>query len=141
MSLSQVRTYFENAMTASVPTAKKWEGKFDLENIPRNAADAAYTIVFQDLDSQELNDLRTDDLFDVNIQMFFKGKRDSDSVEDTAYDTAHTFRLEAIKTTRAMIGTNIKNVRLNSIAREELDSNDNSIVLNLNFSVRMIFVP
>ena len=128
-------------MTASVPTARKWEGKFDVENIPRNIADLAYTIIFEDLDSQELNDLHTDDLFDVKIQIFAKGKRDSDAVENTIYDAAHTFRMEAIKPSRSMVGVNIKNVRLNSITREELDNNDNSIILVLNFSVRLIFAP
>lgn len=141
MSLSQVRTYFETVIATAAPTAKRWEGKFDLENIPRNVADQSYSIEFGDLDSGPLDDLRTDDNLDIVIRLFIRGKRDKTAVEDTAYDLAHTIRMEAIKPSNALVGANIKNVILDSISKEDINENDNSLILNLDFSVRLIFAP
>ena len=139
MTISQVRTYFDGIINSVDSSIKKWDKFFDRDNIPRNLQAKAYHLSYGNLASQELADLSTDDDLTVVIELYFKQKRDHQSTFDTAMDTAHSIRMEAIKPQNAMVGANIKNVILNSMVPEVLDNSDSSVIVTLEFTVRLLF--
>lgn len=138
MSVSQIRTYFEEVLTAVDPTFKKWEGRFDEDNIPRNRIAKAYFIDYGDLTSNiEMGYVR--DSINVTVQLFFAGMRDVTSNKDASYDIAHSVKQEAMNHTKATIGVNIKNVSPTSITQRLIDGDDNSLIYDLQFTVDLIF--
>lgn len=139
MSLSQVRTYFEARMTAVDSTVYKWTQPFENNQIPRNIKAKSYYLDFGAVSSQPLNDNFVRDEMDVTLQLFLKGTLDVESNIDTALDLAHNIRMNAVSPTNAMSGANIKNVVCNSIEASTVDGSDNSVLVNINFSVTLLF--
>lgn len=141
MSLSQVRTYFVTRIAALDSEFEEHQDAFNQNNIGAYNFNKAYHIFYGQVSSGPLNHACTDDAVTASVALFFSGDRDPATALATAMDFAHTFRLACIKPENAMIGTNIKNVVLNSIVAEPLESNDNAIVVRLDFTVRMVFEP
>ena len=139
MSISQVRTYFRNRLAETDPDLSEWTDGFNIENIPNTITDKTYHIFLGTLASQELNDLTTDDQLAVSINVFFEGYQDVQETLDVGYDLMHQFRLNSINPCNSMVGDNIKNVVLESITPNPVDTNDNMIRFSLDFNVRLVF--
>lgn len=139
MSLSQVKPYFRTIIDTVDSELKEWTKRFDTKNIPKNIYNKSYVIKLGNLLSRPLNDLIVEDEFNVNIVLYYKAIRDYEAQKDAIYDKAHDIRIEAVKPINSMVGTNIKNIVLNEILLEEIDENDNSLILTMDFSVSLIF--
>lgn len=139
MKLSQVRDYFRARILEVDTDFKEHRDGFNRDNVPRAAFNKGFHVLPGTLVSDATDMLHLDDNLSVSVQLFFKGFRDVQSAMDEALDKAHDIRLQAIKHAKAMVGQNIKNVICNSIGAEPLDSNDNAILVTLEFSVRLIF--
>lgn len=140
MSLStDIKTYFDTIISTVDSTYKKWDGRFELTNIPRNINAKAYYVEIGALNSESPNDNFLDDTLDVKVYLFHKARKNVADARDTAIDSAQSIRLEAQKPENALVGANIKNVILDDFEPEELEDHDNSIVLTMNFTVRLIY--
>lgn len=139
MSLSQIRTYFNTRIAAVDSTYFEWNLAFDPNNIPRNLKNRSYYIKIGQVSSGPLGDQFVQDQAAVTLQLYFNGQRDTQSLVDTAIDEAHDIRMECVSVANAMSGTNIKNVVCNSITSETLSGSDNSVIVTLEFSVRLVF--
>ena len=140
MSLStDINTYFDSVVSTVDPTYKKWEGRFELTNIPRNINAKAYYVEIGVLNSASPSDNFLNDTVDVKVYLFHKARKNVVSVRNTAIDSAQDIRVEAQKPENALVGANIKNVILGSFEPEEIDDDDNSIVLTMNFTVQLIY--
>ena len=141
MSLSGIRTYLKTRINTVDSDFKEHKDAFNDENIGRSKFNKAYHITYGGLDSGELKDLITDDIMNMTVKLFFKGFRDTQNALDDAMDKANTIRLDIVNRTNYVNQTNIKNVYLSNMTPESLDSNDNHIVITLNFIVRLAYCP
>lgn len=141
MSLSQVRQYFRDRLNAVDSSFKEHEDGFNRENIPSTLLNKSFFIDLGDVSSQPLSDLHIQDLMATQVFLHFKGYNNIQSKIDEAYDLAHTFRIECIKPINAMTGTNIKNVVCDNINVDHIETNDNTVIVTLDFTVRLLFNP
>ena len=141
MSLSQVRTYFKSRIAEIDSDFKEHKDAFNYENIGKTVYNKAYHISYGGVDSVELLDEITDDRMNVSVKLFFKGFRDTQTALDTSMDKANLIRLNAVKRVNYYGNTNIKNIIMTTLTPEALESNDNQIIITLNFTVRMAFCP
>jgi hypothetical protein len=136
--ISDVVDFFDTKITGVDASFQKWAGKFDIDDSARNIYPKSYHIELGDLRSGALRDMHTDDLLNVTVRLFFKAVRDVQTSRSTAYDIANNVRLACLTPVN---GTNIKVVTLESMGPETFDSSDYSVVMRLNFTVRLIFKP
>ena len=139
MSISQVRTYFKSRLSETDSDFREWTDGFNRENIPNNIYDKAYHIAYGSLASSALSDNFIEDNLSVSIQLFFKGYRDPAQAIDDALDKAHNFRLRCVSFPNATTGDDIKNVILTTMIPDFPESNDNMIIIDLEFVVRLCF--
>ena len=138
MSLSAVRAYFKNRIKDEVSTAIEHTDAFNVENMHVNARDKMFHIIYQNNSNIETHGDRVTDNISVTISMIFKGYRNTQSAFDSTSDTAHNIKLRASKISNYTSG--IKRVVCDNISITPVDeSNDNILLVEMGFSVRMDF--
>lgn len=140
MSLSQVRTYVRAALTGmTAHSFYEHKEATDINDIPRTKFQKAWQLTYGQVSSKELNDLFLDDSFQCTLKICYKANKHNTDEMDLSLDLAHDIRLELIKPSRSMIGTNIKNVICNSITPKVIDTNENLIEVSMDLTFRMLF--
>jgi len=138
MSISVVRDYFKDQITEEVADAVEHKDAFNIENMHVNARDKMYHIIYQNSSNIETHGDRITDNISVTINMLFKGYRDTQAAFDTTSDTVHNIKRRASKISNYTDG--IKRVVCDSISiNPSDDSNDNILLVTMEFSVRMDF--
>ena len=138
MSLSDVRAYFKDRIKDEVNAAVEHTDAFNIENMHTNARDKMYHIIYQNNSNIETHGDRVTDNISVTLSMVFKGYRNTQSTFDSTSDTAHNIKLRASKISNYTNG--IKRVVCDSINITPVDdSNDNILLVTMEFSVRMDF--
>lgn len=138
MSLSDVRSYFKDRVTDEVPSAVEHTDAFNIENMHTNARDKMYHIIYQNNSNLETHGDRVTDNVSVTLSMIFKAYRNTQSTFDSTSDTAHNIKLRASKISNYTNG--IKRVVCDNINITPVDvSNDNILLVTMEFSVRMDF--
>ena len=140
MSLSQIRTYFSNRLLEVDSDFREHPDGFNRDNISSTNFDKSYFIFPGNLGSVTFDQI-TDDSMIWRVELFFKGYRDPQEAIDNAIDVANLFRLQCVKREFCLTGENIKNVLLNSMTVNPVDTNDNLIIIELQFAVRLAFCP
>ena len=138
MSISVVRDYFKDQITDEVAAAVEHTDAFNIENMHTNARDKMYHIIYQNDSNIETHSDRITDNISVTISMVFKGYRDTQAAFDSTSDTVHNIKRRASKISNYTSG--IKRVVCDSISiNPSDDSNDNILLVTMQFSVRMDF--
>ena len=138
MSISSVRSYFKSRITDEVSSAIEHTDAFNIENISLTGRDKIYHIIYQNNSNLETHGDRIADNVSVTINMVFKGYRDTQSTFDSTSDTVHNIKRRASKISNYT--SNIKRVVCDSISiNPSDDSNDNVLLVTMEFSVRMDF--
>ena len=138
MSISVVRDYFKDQVKEEVPAAVEHTDAFNIENMHVNARDKMYHIIYQNDSNIETHGDRITVNISVTINMVFKGYRDTQSTFDSTSDTVHNIKRRASKISNYTNG--IKRVVCDSISiNPSDDSNDNILLVTMEFSVRMDF--
>lgn len=138
MSISSVRSYFKSRITDEVSSAVEHTDAFNIENISLTGRDKIYHIIYQNNSNLETHGNRIADNVSVTINMVFKGYRDTQSTFDSTSDTVHNIKRRASKISNYT--SNIKRVVCDSISiNPSDDSNDNVLLVTMEFSVRMDF--
>ncbi len=138
MSISSVRSYFKSRITDEISSAVEHTDAFNIENISLTGRDKIYHIIYQNNSNLETHGDRIADNVSVTINMVFKGYRDTQSTFDSTSDTVHNIKRRASKISNYT--SNIKRVVCDSISiNPSDDSNDNVLLVTMEFSVRMDF--
>ena len=138
MSISVVRDYFKDQIKDEVAAAVEHTDAFNIENMHTNARDKMYHIIYQNDSNIETHGDRITDNISVTISMVFKGYRDTQASFDSTSDTVHNIKRRASKISNYTSG--IKRVVCDSINITPADdSNDNILLVTMEFSVRMDF--
>ena len=132
--LSSSRSYFRSRLNAL--GFKEWTDGFNVENIPKTLLSGAYHIESQavsptvQLQSYEFESA-------VLIRIYLKGYRNPASAIDEAFERAESVLESVLLPSTRLLQDCIKDVQAGSIEVEALSaSNDNSVILNMNFTVK-----
>ncbi len=135
--ISDVRTYLKAQLIATNSDFREWRDGFNRDNIPKSVFNKSFFISYSNSSNNLTSGQMVDDNISATVELFFKGFRDPQEAIDVAMDLAHLFKLRASDPCNFTSG--IKHVVGNSITPEPVVSNDNSIIITLDFSLRMIF--
>ena len=137
MSLAHVKPYFRATATL-LGWQTEWKEPFNINNIPANIIDRAFNLELGRVSGikQNQSDLETE--FPITVRYFRKGFRDPYGVLDEAVASADSYVRTALKHSRRLVGEGIKNVRLQGIDWERFDSNDNLIIVRMEFTALVI---
>ena len=141
MKISKVRTYLSNQVKTIDSDFYEWEDAFNIDNIPSNIKDKSYHIAYEIPTSADF-DTHLEDAIDVTVSVFFKGYRTPAATLDTAMDLCNDIRIQAVKKEsieafRSTDDNPIFGVISNSIVPTTIPSNDNQVVITLQFTIRM----
>lgn len=146
MSISQVRTYFQERMLVVSPSRSEWTDAFNIENVPQTNLDIKYHIGFGINNSSTQNDRSVEDNLDITLTIWKRGYNDVASALDAVLDEAHCIRLDVINHSNmysfntATGNENLQDIVLVSITPQEIDaSNDNTVQVQLVFNTRLFF--
>lgn len=138
MSLSAVRSYFRDRIKDEIPNALEHTEAFNIDNMHVNSRDKMFHIIYQNTSNLETDGNRVTDNISVTISMLFKAYRNTQATFDSTSNTAHNIKLRASKISNYTSG--IKRVVCDNITiTPSDDSNDNILLVEMGFSVRMDF--
>ena len=135
---TDTRAYFVARVQSVDPDLKEHIDAFNEGNVANINRDTRFFIEYGDLSGSALDDTAIKDNFNVKVIIFSVGDRDPRTALDNLLDKADSIRLECIKISNIHSQARIKNVVLNSITPDFLDSNDNSVKAILDFDVTLI---
>ena len=135
--ISVVRSYLKNQLLQEFTTASEHKDAFNDENIPMLKSGVKYFIEYSNSSNNITEGRVVDDEISATVKIFVKGFRDVQKAYDENMDKAHNFKLRASNIDNFENG--IKYVTCDSIEPIEVESNDNIIVIEMAFSIRMIF--
>lgn len=132
MALADVRPFFRTRMNGL--GFIEHEDAFDPNNVPQSVLDNRYQIesgpVSSTITGQNVNELD----FSITLRVYQKGGRDNVELVDDSWATADTI-LADIMQPSVRLGTDIKDIRLETISIEPLSgSDDNDLVILLGFN-------
>ena len=141
MSLSQVRTYFNQEIIKVSPDRSEWRDAFNIENVPRTLLNKRYHIDTTSVASSPQSDHHVEDNFAVTVTIWKQGFNEVATALDELLDEAHCIRMQLI---------NPRNVndfagdidRVDSVSIEPTafdDSNDNIVQMDMIFNVVLFF--
>lgn len=142
MIFSKVRTYINQSVLAVDPTFKEWDDAFNFENIPSSRFQNAFYLSYS-VPSIDTNDSVRSHSVSADLKLFVKGFKKPQEALDNAMDTANLManticsitNVEAFRTTDNFP---IQAVTVNSIEPTPLDSNDNNMEININFTLLIL---
>lgn len=140
MSFATIRPYFQERMKAVDPDFREWEDAFNINNIPSSILDKSWHLDFSTF-SYNTGGAHLCLSFDcpISLSVVFKGYRAPSEAVDMAMLFADSIIKECTKPTHRLTQPKIKNVLPSSVSVRELsDSNDNSAVLEIQFSCEVI---
>ncbi len=140
MSMSDVRTYFKDRMSALSLT--EWQNPFDTENIPENIIDSAYQLTLGTVSQASFNQMDLVLNVPTLIKIFVKAYREHMDAYDSAIALANSALIEVLNPANRLVQTNIKTVNLDSLSFDAYDpTNDNIIVASMQFQAMVIICP
>ena len=136
MSLSNIKSYFRTKLNTL--GYKEHDDGFNSENIASSNLNSAYFIELGDisLESHSMSDLSL--LATVNVKVFFKGYRTPKDTIDNVIVKGEAILKSFLNHSDRLSG-NLKDVVLDNMFIEKLsDSNDNSMMLNIDLTTKVI---
>jgi hypothetical protein len=140
--LSKIRTYINNQVKKVSSDFKEHKDAFNDENIAGTRFNKAFHVSYDAPSIIEV-ELTAEMDMSVTLQLFFKGGRDTISTYDDAMDTMWNVLREVasrrnLNDFRATDNYPIQSASPNSIVVEPLENNDNSMVVTLNLTMKVI---
>lgn len=136
MSLTAIKPYFREIMDTLDFT--EWSDYFDTTNIPSNILDRSYAITLGPINGEGQNHLDQETLTTVSLSIFVQGYRDPQQAIDDSIQIGESVILECLKVENRLTAP-IKNVVFNSMEFSPLsETNNNAVIINLEFNVRII---
>jgi len=140
LSISQVRTYFNDRVQEVDANLKAWDDAFNIDNVPESLIDTYYHVQYDNIATSTNNDISFEDSVSVVVTLWKKGFRDPISAYDELNDQALCIRLNCLQPSKINATDNIKQVESVSVISEPIEgSNDNIIRISLAFNARLYF--
>lgn len=139
VSLTPIRTYFADRLQELDPNYRAHPDAFNTENVGRAKFDKAFHVFWASILSSPLSHQVTLDTVRVTVRLFSKGYRDPQTALDSAMDFANTYRLRCMRPEFLNNEQWLKLVVCTSVQGEPVQSNDNAIVVRLEFDVKAVF--
>jgi hypothetical protein len=140
MSVSQVRTYFNDRVREVDSNLKVWDDAFNIDNVPESLIDTYYHVQYNSVGVSTNNDVSIEDSVSVVITLWKKGFRDPIEAYDSINDLGLCIRLNCLQPAKIALTDNIRQVESVSVLSEPIEgSNDNIIKLSLEFNARLFF--
>jgi hypothetical protein len=134
--IKEIRQYFIDAIKSIDNDFKEHKDGFNFENIPSSKLDKGFFIQIGNMSSTRADKI-SDDNLTVTVKLFFKGYNDPQSAIDSGYDKAIQVRLKAGGFENIGNDAAVCDVTPTSITPEPLDTNDNVVIINIEFNVRL----
>lgn len=133
--LTSSRSYFRSRLNSL--GYKEWTDGFNVENIPKSLLDGSYHISSGSVSPTPSNHQVHEFVSDVLIRVYLKGYRDPAQAIDKAFEKAELVLGAVLLPSMRLAQDCIKDIEPGVIDVEALSaSNDNSVILNMNFSVK-----
>jgi len=139
MSFSSVRSYFRDQLQLLDNSFREHKDGFNTDNIGKNIFHKSFHIDLSNPVNVVTDGCRIEDNISVTVKLFFKGGKTSKLQEalDSALDIGHDYKLKA--SNLANFPSTIKRVVGNSVIPTPLETNDNSIIITVEFTVLGVF--
>ena len=137
MAISDVRTYLKNRITDENSSFYEHTDGFNAENVPTNIKTRSFFIEYQQPSNLSTEGDVVHDQVAATVKLFFKGYRSVKESLDNAMDTCHNIKLRASKISNYT--ASIKRCTCNSVTIEPVDSNDNNMIVTMEFDIEMFF--
>lgn len=139
MSLTAVRTYFRDRMETL--GYDEWPDGFAFDNIPETILNGAFHLTSGTVTQNVQNQTAVDLSAPITIRLFLKGFRSPASAIDESISQGEEVICECVKAVNAH-NQAIKDVQFLNLEPQPLDeSNDNSVLLVINFEARVVLNP
>ena len=137
MAISDVRTYLKNRITDENSCFYEHTDGFNAENVPTNIKTRSFFIEYQNPSNLSTEGALIHDQVTATVRLFFKGYRTVQQSIDSAMDTCHNIKLRASKISNYT--ATIKRCTCNSVTIEPVESNDNNMIVTMEFDIEMFF--
>ena len=137
MSISVVRSYLKSRITDENSSFYEHTDGFNAENVPTGIKTRAFFIEYQNPSNLSTEGDLIHDQVTATVKLFFKGYRSVKDSIDTAMNTGHNIKRRASKISN--YSSTIKRCTCNSVTIEPVDSNDNNMIVTLEFDIEMFF--
>lgn len=135
MSLSNVRTYLRTRLDG-LGYHEHVDG-FNTENIAESVLDMAYHILVNSIDGGSINHTHQNTVSRVSVKVFHRGYRDVTEAIDTAIASLETIVRDVCKVANRT--SSVFNVVFETCDFQPFSSaNDNSVMIDISFSVSVI---
>lgn len=140
MSWSETRTFIRGRVASVYPDLKEWKDSFNKENIPSTSINTMYHISYESISSINQNGGYIEDDFNVIVTIFKKAYNETTDEMDAILDKALCIRQALINHREANTTNFIKGVNANTVDINPIQAdNDNTIQIELEFTIRMFF--
>ena len=137
MSISVVRSYLKSRITDENSSFYEHVDGFNANNVPTNIKTRSYFIEYQNPSNLSTEGDLIHDQVTATVRLFFKGYRSVKDSIDSSMDTCHNIKRRAIKISN--YSSTIKRVTCNSVTIEPVESNDNNMIVTMEFDIEMYF--
>jgi hypothetical protein len=139
MSFKPVRTFLSDRLLEVDSDFQSHNDAFALDNVGADNFDKRFHIFYGNVTTSVSNQNTTQDVVQATVTLYFNGDRYDSEAIDEAMDIANQYRINCLRPSYLKTQTFIKRVVCNSINAAPLDSNDNAILVTLQYSINMIF--
>ena len=137
MSISVVRSYLKSRITDENSSFYEHVDGFNANNVPTNIKTRSYFIEYQNPSNLSTEGDLIHDQVTATVRLFFKGYRSVKDSIDSSMDTCHNIKRRASKISN--YSSTIKRVTCNSVTIEPVESNDNNMIVTMEFDIEMYF--
>ena len=137
MAISDVRTYLKNRITDENSSFYEHDDGFNADNVPTGIKTRSFFIEYQQPSNLSTEGDLIHDQVTATVRLFFKGYRSVKDSIDSSMDTCHNIKRRASKISN--YSSTIKRVTCNSVTIEPVESNDNNMIVTMEFDIEMYF--
>lgn len=138
MTLGGLRAFFRTRLDGL--GYREWTDGFNFENVPATVIDKSYHLEVGNIKSGPANQMHHIFDYGLTVSVVFKGFRDPSSAIDFALDAGQDILDDILSPAQRLQTDGLKDIRpVNIAVRPLADSNDNAVVLEMEFSALMIF--
>lgn len=135
--ISEARDYIKGRVLDIDSSFKEHADAFNSDNIPKTLKNKSFFIKYDNTSNNVSASNWVDDNISVELDLFFKGYRSTQQALDDSMDLAHRIKLSACNICNWV--EPIKHVSGDSVISEAVVSNDNQIIIRLQFTLKMVF--
>jgi hypothetical protein len=132
--IKEVREYFNARIKECLPTYEDCKDPFGIQDVDRNKLDKAYRVVIGEMSTEDRGNNLVNTI-PVRIDLFKKGFNQEQVSFDELFDNALGLRSNILNPRAWNTHPWIRRVSTSTVLNNPLPTNDNNILININFTV------